>query len=120
MQQTDIALRTLKQLKQLGVSIAIDDFGTGYSSLAVPAALPGRQAEDRPQLRRRACPATSDQARDRLRDRRAGARARLKVVAEGVETEAQREFLRACGCDFIQGYLIGRPVDAETAAKDYV
>ena len=37
MQQTDVALRTLKQLKELGVSIAIDDFGTGYSSLVVPA-----------------------------------------------------------------------------------
>jgi EAL domain-containing protein (putative c-di-GMP-specific phosphodiesterase class I) len=42
------------------------------------------------------------------------------VVGEGVETEAQREFLRNCGCDYLQGYLIGRPVDADTAAKDYI
>ncbi|HEX6157635.1 MAG TPA: EAL domain-containing protein, partial [Burkholderiales bacterium] len=44
----------------------------------------------------------------------------IKVVAEGVETEPQREFLRSCGCDFIQGYLVGKPVDADTAAKEYV
>jgi EAL domain-containing protein (putative c-di-GMP-specific phosphodiesterase class I) len=41
-------------------------------------------------------------------------------VAEGVENEAQREFLRNCGCDFIQGFLVGQPADAESAAKDYV
>ena len=44
----------------------------------------------------------------------------LKVIAVGVETEAQREALAACGCDYMQGFLTGKPVDAETAAKDYV
>jgi EAL domain-containing protein (putative c-di-GMP-specific phosphodiesterase class I) len=44
----------------------------------------------------------------------------IRVFAEGVETEAQRAFLEGCGCDFLQGYLAGRPVDADTAAKDYV
>jgi EAL domain-containing protein (putative c-di-GMP-specific phosphodiesterase class I) len=44
----------------------------------------------------------------------------LKVTAVGVESEAQREALKACGCDYLQGYLTGKPVDAETAAKDYV
>jgi EAL domain-containing protein (putative c-di-GMP-specific phosphodiesterase class I) len=42
------------------------------------------------------------------------------VVAEGVETDAQREFLRSCGCDFIQGHLVGKPADADSAAKQYV
>jgi EAL domain-containing protein (putative c-di-GMP-specific phosphodiesterase class I) len=42
------------------------------------------------------------------------------VVAEGVETEAQLEFLQTCRCDFLQGFLAGRPVDADTAAKEYV
>jgi len=44
----------------------------------------------------------------------------LKVVAEGVETEAQLEFLQTCRCDFLQGFLAGKPVDADTAAKEYV
>jgi EAL domain-containing protein (putative c-di-GMP-specific phosphodiesterase class I) len=44
----------------------------------------------------------------------------LRVVAEGVETEAQRDLLRFCGCDFIQGYLVGKPTDADGAAKEYV
>ena len=44
----------------------------------------------------------------------------LKVTAVGVETEAQREALKACGCDYLQGYLTGKPADAETASKDFV
>jgi len=42
------------------------------------------------------------------------------VTAVGVESELQREALKACGCDFIQGNLTGAPMDAETAARDYV
>jgi len=44
----------------------------------------------------------------------------LRVVAEGVETEGQRQFLRGFGCEQIQGYLTGAPADADTAAKDFV
>ena len=44
----------------------------------------------------------------------------LKVTAVGVESEAQREALKTCGCDYLQGYLTGKPVDSETASKDYV
>jgi EAL domain-containing protein (putative c-di-GMP-specific phosphodiesterase class I) len=44
----------------------------------------------------------------------------IRVVAEGVETDAQRDFLKSCGCDFIQGYLVGRPADADSAAREYV
>jgi len=42
------------------------------------------------------------------------------VIAEGVENEAQRTFLVKCGCDYIQGFLIGRPLDADSAAKEYI
>jgi len=42
----------------------------------------------------------------------------IEVIAEGVEDEKQLDYLKRCGCDYIQGYLIGRPADAETAAKD--
>ena len=44
----------------------------------------------------------------------------LQVIAAGVETEAQRDFLAALGCDFVQGYLTGKPVDADTASAAYV
>jgi EAL domain-containing protein (putative c-di-GMP-specific phosphodiesterase class I) len=44
----------------------------------------------------------------------------LKVVAEGVETEGQKQFLRGFGCDHVQGYLTGKPMDPDTAARDYV
>jgi len=42
------------------------------------------------------------------------------VVAEGVEKKSQREFLVRCGCDLVQGFLIGQPQDAEAAAKEYL
>ena len=44
----------------------------------------------------------------------------LKVIAEGVENEAQRKFLRDCGCEYLQGYGPGRPADADTAAEQYI
>jgi EAL domain-containing protein (putative c-di-GMP-specific phosphodiesterase class I) len=42
------------------------------------------------------------------------------VVAEGVETEGQKQFLRGFGCEEVQGYLTGKPVDADTAAKEFL
>ena len=44
----------------------------------------------------------------------------LRVVAEGVESEEQRAFLGSCACDFIQGHLTGAPLDADSAAKDFI
>jgi EAL domain-containing protein (putative c-di-GMP-specific phosphodiesterase class I) len=44
----------------------------------------------------------------------------VRVVAEGVQEEDQRLFLVRCGCDYIQGYLVGEPQNAETAAKEYL
>ncbi|MDQ5849871.1 MAG: EAL domain-containing protein [Pseudomonadota bacterium] len=119
MQQTDVTLGTLRRLKQLGVSIAIDDFGTGYSSLAYLKRFP----VDKLKIDRSFVVESPD-------DRDQGAiitaivalaRAlQIKVIAEGVETETQREFLTACGCDYLQGFLTGRPVDADTAAQPYL
>ena len=119
MQNTDITLPTMKKLKDLGVSIAIDDFGTGYSSLAYLKRFPVDKLKvDRSFL--------ADLPRDR--EHRAIVSAivamahalGIKVVAEGVENEAQLEFLQSCECDYVQGFLVGEPVDADTAAKDYL
>ena len=119
MQQTDVTLRTLKRLKALGVSIAIDDFGTGYSSLSYLRRFPVDKVKiDRSFVSE--VPGNRDQGAIVSAIVALAHALQIRVVAEGVETEAQREFLRSCGCDFIQGYLVGKPVDADSAAKEYV
>jgi len=119
MQRTDITLATLQRLKALGVSIAIDDFGTGYSSLAYLKRFPVDKLKiDRSFIA--GLPGDPDQ-RSIVAAVIALAHAlELKVIAEGVETEAQRAFLQASGCDFLQGHLTGGPLDADSAAKDFV
>ena len=116
MSHTDITLTTLKRLKKLGVSIAIDDFGTGYSSLAYLKRFPVDKIKidrsfvaDTPKDREQAAIISAIVALAHALS--------IKVIAEGVETEAQREFLRGCGCDYLQGYLIGRPADVDVALK---
>jgi diguanylate cyclase (GGDEF)-like protein/PAS domain S-box-containing protein len=119
MQQTDITLRTLKKLKQLGVSIAIDDFGTGYSSLSYLRRFPVDKIKiDRSFVAE--VPADRDQGAIVAAIVALAHALQIRVVAEGVETEAQRAFLKSIGCDYIQGYLVGRPADADSAAKEYV
>jgi diguanylate cyclase (GGDEF)-like protein len=119
MQQTDVTLSTLNKLKELGVSIAIDDFGTGYSSFSYLKLFPVNTLKiDRSFI--------ADVEKDG--DHRAIVAAiialaqvlNLRVVAEGVETEGQRQFLRGFGCERIQGYLSGRPQDADSAAKEFL
>ena len=119
MQQTDVTLRTLKRLKSLGVSIAIDDFGTGYSSLSYLRRFPVDKVKiDRSFVAE--VPADRDQGAIVSAIVALAHALQIRVVAEGVETEAQREFLKSCGCDFIQGYLVGRPAEAQTAADQYL
>ncbi|HVB49186.1 MAG TPA: EAL domain-containing protein, partial [Burkholderiales bacterium] len=119
MQNTDATLSTLKKLKDLGVSLSVDDFGTGYSSLAYLKRFPVDKLKiDRSFI--------ADLPGDR--DAKAIIAAiigmahalGLQVVAEGVETEAQMEFLQSSRCEFIQGFLAGGPMDADTAAKEYL
>jgi diguanylate cyclase (GGDEF)-like protein/PAS domain S-box-containing protein len=119
MQHTDATLETLVKLKQLGVSIAIDDFGTGYSSLAYLKRFPVDKVKvDRSFTAE--VPRDQDQCAIISAIVALAHALEIEVIAEGVETGAQRSFLEASGCDFVQGYLIGAPVDADTAAKDYL
>jgi EAL domain-containing protein (putative c-di-GMP-specific phosphodiesterase class I) len=119
MQQTDVTLGVLKRLKEIGVSIAIDDFGTGYSSLAYLKRFPVDKLKiDRSFV---ADVAKAKEQRAIVEAIVALAHALdLKVIAEGVETEAQRKFLRSAGCEFIQGYAAGKPADADKAAEKYL
>lgn len=106
---TDQIVKTLHQLRGLGVSLAIDDFGTGFSSLSYIKKLPASIIKiDRAFIK------------DVIRDRTDAAITRgvismahhlgLAVVAEGVETEAQAAFLRKHGCDYLQGFYLAKPM----------
>jgi len=117
MQNADLALAALRKLRELGVGVAIDGFGAAYSSLVGLRRLP----VNRLKIDRSLVAEVHKDGRPVIAGIVGLAHALdLKVTAVGVETEAQREALKACGCDYLQGFLTGRPVDAETAAKDYL
>jgi diguanylate cyclase (GGDEF)-like protein/PAS domain S-box-containing protein len=104
----DATVQKMQQLRDLGVSFALDDFGTGYSSMSYIKRLPLNQLKiDRSFVT------------DLPGDQDAGAIAtmivqmadtlRMEVVAEGVETQAQVDYLHALGCQYFQGYFFGKP-----------
>jgi len=102
------AVAILRRLKGLGVRIAMDDFGTGYSSLSYLQSFPFDKIKiDRTFV---ASLGHSQQAATIIRAVIAlGRGLNLPVVAEGVETEEQRQFLASENCNEIQGYIVGRP-----------
>ncbi|UVO27499.1 bifunctional diguanylate cyclase/phosphodiesterase [Bradyrhizobium arachidis] len=106
------AVSILNALLQLGVTVALDDFGTGFSSLTYLRKLPFSrikidQSFIRDMLVQPDCTAIVKSVISLARDLRIG------VVAEGVETADQLEYLRQIQCDEVQGYLIGRPMAAD-------
>ncbi|MFZ5482951.1 MAG: sensor domain-containing protein [Pseudomonadota bacterium] len=106
----------LDRLRSHGIGVSVDDFGTGYSSLAYLKRFPLTTLKIDYSFVR---DLTTD-ANDRAIVSMIVGLARemeLRVVAEGVETEAQLAFLRAKGCDLIQGFLLGRPVPAAELAE---
>jgi len=112
MEQGEEAIAMLRQLKGLGVSIAIDDFGTGYSSLAYLKRFPVDKLKvDRGFIRD--IPEDQNDMEIAATIIAMAKNLRLKVLAEGVETEAQLAFLQVHGCETYQGYLFSRPVPAE-------
>ena len=102
----------LRQIRALGVSLSIDDFGTGYSSLAYLKRLPLNTLKiDRSFIQD--IPTSSQDMEIVQAIILMAHTLHLQVVTEGVETTQQFEFLNQFGCDFIQGYLLSRPVPFE-------
>ncbi len=109
----DRLITVLNSLRDLGIGLALDDFGTGYSALAHMQRLP----IDRIKIDRSFIVdiAVNDKSRAMVEAMiRMGQALNLKVLAEGVETAAQRDVLCALGCDELQGYLLGRPASLAT------
>src|SRR5262245_8397935 len=112
MEDTTATMRSFGHLARIGASLSIDDFGTGYSSLAYLRKLPARQLKiDRGFV------ADIEHSSDALAVVDAVIKLAhalgLKVVAEGVETERQRDVLLGLRCDELQGYLFARPMPAQ-------
>ncbi len=112
MQDADAAVATLHQLKSQGIRLAVDDFGTGYSSLSYLKQLPIDTLKiDNCFVRG----VVSDPKNQVILTSaiQMGHQLGLSIVAEGVETEAEQAFLSQHQCDFVQGYLLGRPMTSE-------
>jgi len=112
MSDVDESIRKLRELREMGLRMALDDFGTGYSSLAYLSRLP----IDTLKIDRSFVQGVAEHA-DHTSIISAiislAQALRLKVVAEGVETEQQAQLLRLLRCDQAQGFLFSRPLPAE-------
>lgn len=112
MTDVELTISVLEQIKMLGVAIAVDDFGTGYSSLNYLNMFPVDYLKiDRAFVKDLG---TSSDSKDiTLSILNMAHRLHLQVVAEGVETEAQATFMQENACEYLQGYLFGKPVPAD-------
>ena len=116
MQHSEPALQTLKKLRSLGVSLVIDDFGTSYSSLVNLKRYPVHKLKIDKSLIG-AVPGDPDSGDIVIAIVDLAHALGLKVVADGVETEAQERLLHECGCDYLQGFKSGEPMDPAAAEK---
>jgi diguanylate cyclase (GGDEF)-like protein/PAS domain S-box-containing protein len=116
MQDAEHAVQVLTALKSMGVRLAIDDFGTGYSSLAQLNRFPIDTLKvDRSFIRNISNDAEGRAIAEAIIAM--GRTLKLTVVAEGVETDDQRVFLRDIACDQMQGYLFSKPISPEDFAN---
>ncbi|CAI8751417.1 Uncharacterized signaling protein PA1727 [Pseudomonas sp. IT-P12] len=119
MSDADASMTVLNELSQMGVDLSIDDFGTGYSSLMYLKRLPANELKiDRGFVRD--LERDSDDAAIVSAIVALGQALGLRIVAEGVETDVQQDFLTQLGCDSLQGYLLGHPLPAERFLSDIV
>lgn len=112
MENPEQAIKVLQQISEMGITLAIDDFGTGYSSLAYLKRLPVDKLKiDRSFIRN--LPDDEEDIAIVQAIIALSKSLRLNLIAEGVETWEQKEFLTENGCPQIQGYLYGKPMKTE-------
>jgi EAL domain-containing protein (putative c-di-GMP-specific phosphodiesterase class I) len=111
----DVMFSVLRELNEMGLMLAIDDFGTGYSSLSYLRQFPVKKLKIDRSFIRNVALNPSDAAITTAIIGMAKSLG-LKVIAEGVENEAQMSFLREHRCDEIQGYYFSRPITASEVA----
>jgi diguanylate cyclase (GGDEF)-like protein len=112
MRDVELTVATLNELREIGVRLSIDDFGTGYSSMSYLKRFPISKLKiDQSFVRDMAADAEDAAIASAVVS--LGHSLRLKVIAEGVETGAQRTLLAGYQCDEAQGYLFSRPLPAE-------
>jgi diguanylate cyclase len=110
------ALKELQLLQNLGISIALDDFGSGYSSLGTLSSFAFNKIKlDKSFLNWKKPTVQVEAIVGGLL--KIGQKLGMKILAEGIETEDQLEFLKAEGCDYMQGYLIGKPMPANKISE---
>ena len=115
MEDAQNTMKIFESLAAVGVHISIDDFGTGYSSLAYLRKLPAEELKiDRSFVLDLESSADARAVVDAVV--KLAQALGLKVVAEGVETEAQNQILRSLGCDELQGFLFAKPMSAKALA----
>ena len=116
MQDIEAATQTVQRLHDIGISLAIDDFGTGYSSLNYLKKFPIDTVKvDRSFVMD--IPQSEDDMAITSAVIAMTHRLKMSVVAEGVETEAQRDFLLQHKCEYAQGYLFGKPMPIEEISR---
>ncbi len=109
MENPDAAIEKLREISSIGIEIAIDDFGTGYSSLAYLKKLPLNKLKiDQSFIRD--IPSDEDDVAITKAIIALGKSLNLRLIAEGVETKEQRDFLVENGCEYIQGYYYSKPI----------
>ena len=110
MKNPEEAIKVLRAISEIGISLAVDDFGTGYSSLSYLKKLP----IDKLKIDQSFVRELPDDEEDRAIVRAVIALAQslnLQIIAEGVETREQKEFMLENGCQYIQGYFYSKPIN---------
>jgi diguanylate cyclase (GGDEF)-like protein len=117
----DRTIPTLNQLADLGITLSLDDFGTGYSSLSYLQRLPVREVKiDRSFILGMNHPVEGRASTALVRSIVSlGQSLGLRIVAEGIETEASLAAVHALGCHVVQGYYIGRPVPGHEITEQH-